>query len=54
MKAVDKDDWNFCRIRHNEEEAIKWLQENRKTDVGDTPLWVLISLGVRALKEGKE
>ena len=54
MKAVDRSDWNFCRVRVDEDGAVEWLKNNRSTDVGDTPLWVLISLGMIALKEDKD
>lgn len=38
----------------DEEKAVEWLKENRNTGVGNTTLWVLISLGVRALNEEAE
>ena len=40
-----------CTILVDKEKAVKWIKENRDTNVGDTPLWVLISLGVGALNE---
>ena len=42
MKAVDRSDWNFCRVRVDEDGAVEWLKNNRSTDVGDIPLWVLM------------
>ena len=40
-----------CTILVDKEKAVKWIKENKDTDVGNTPLWVLIGLGLRALKE---
>ena len=43
-----------CTILVDKEKAVKWIKENRDTNVENTPLWVLISLGVKALNEEKE
>lgn len=31
----------------------KWIREHKGTPVAETPLWVLISLGVMAVEEDK-
>ena len=32
----------------------EWIKNHKETEVMDTPLWVLISLGVLAIKEGQD
>lgn len=45
---------------HNEDsettarEAKEWVRSHRGTNIGDTPLWVLIGLGIGAMSEERE
>ena len=38
-----------CVIYVDKEKAVEWLKNNEATNVGDTPLWVIISMGIIAL-----
>lgn len=49
MKEMDK-----CVIYTDTDKAVDWIRNNKNTDVGDTPLWVLIGLGLKALREVEE
>lgn len=40
-----------CSILVDVEKAKEWIKSHRDTRVDDTPLWVLVSLGVMVLEE---
>jgi hypothetical protein len=54
VKKATKDYYNIPITEEQLNGGAEWVKAHKGTDIVDTPLWVLISLGVKAITAESE
>ena len=54
MRKATKDYYNITITEEQLNDGAEWVKAHKGTNIVDTPLWVLISLGVQAIQKESE